>query len=384
MHPDDPKLRELLAAALRGERIAWPPDWDDTEADDMVRAATFHGVAGLLVERRDPTETWPEGLQARLCDEARARAMWELRHRQLISDLLADLDRQGIPALLMKGTAVAYDLYDNPACRTRGDSDLLVAKADLARATALLAARGYKADALGGVTPEFALQQPWVLELPGGGSHVVDLHWQVLNAPSLRDILPFEECWANARPLHRLSPHAWTMDRARLLLHTCLHRSMQYNAPYFVDERRFFDPARLIWSVDIHLIAKALHEPEWRAFSELTREMGALQLCADTLRSVQSDLGTFCVARLAGMATTAGQQRNSAYFTPSPAMSRAWHDVKSFPGIATKLRYMLSRLGTTEAFIRAKYPNLAGRPLPVLYARRFLDLIRHRAKGANR
>ena len=84
------------------------------------------------------------------------------------------------------------------------------------------------------------------------------------------------------------------------------------------------------------------------------------------------------------MATTAGQQRNSAYFTPSPAMSRAWQDVKSFPGIATKLRYMLSRLVTTEAFIRAKYPNLAGRPLPVLYARRFLDLIRHRAKGANR
>jgi len=382
MHPDDHNLREMLAAALRGEAAAWPAGWGDDEADVMARAAFFHGVAGLLIERSDALENWPAMLLDRLRDEARARAMWELRHRQLLADLLADLDRHGIRALLMKGTAVAYDLYDNPACRTRSDSDLLVARDDVPDATSVLAGRGYKAGVLGGVTPEFALQQVWVLDLPDGGSHVIDLHWQVMNAPSLKDMLPFEECWADARRLPRLSLHAWTMDRVRLLLHTCLHRAMQHNAPYFVDGVRFFDPARLIWSVDIHLIAEALDENEWLALGELAGKMGISHVCQEALQAAQSDFDTrSSVGHLAQLAVSGSRKRDSAYFIRSPALSRARQDLQTFSGVAQKLRYVLSRIFTTEAFVRGKYPELAGRPLPFLYARRFIDLIRHRARA---
>ena len=385
MQPDDPKLRELLSAALRDGEVPWPTNFADAEASDVIRAAIFHGVAGLLVERGKRLSAWPARLMDQLREEARARAMWELRHRQLLHDLLADLDRKTIRALLMKGTATAYDLYENPACRSRGDTDLLVARADVSDATALLASRGYKAGALGGVTPEFALQQVWTLALADGGRHVVDLHWQVMNAPSLKDMLTFEECWANARPLPRLSPHAQTMDRARLLIHTCLHRTMQLNAPYFVDGRTFFDPARLIWSVDIHLIAQALHEEEWQSLGELAIEMRISRLCLDALKGTVRDLGTEVPANgLGGLQAAADKDRNSSYFVRSPALSRAWQDLKSFPGIAQKLRYMLSRVVTTEAFIRGKYPELADRPLPALYARRFIDLIRHRPKTADR
>lgn len=385
MSPDDPELRDLLAAALSDRQAHGPTDWGDVQADDMVRAAIFHGVAGLVVERGDKLVTWPKQVMDCLRDHARARAMWELRHRQLLSDLLADLDGRGIRALLMKGTATAYDLYDNPAYRSRSDSDVLVARHDVSKATALLAGRGYKAGALGGVTPEFALQQVWILDLPDGGSHVIDLHWQVMNAPSLNDMLPFEDCWDNARPLPRLSPHAWTMDRARLLIHTCLHRAMQLNAPYFVDGRTFFDPARLIWSVDIHLLAQALKDPDWQVLAELTKVMGISRLCLSAVRAAQADLGSeISSGEMDALQAEPSKDRNSSYFVRSPALSRAWQDMNSFPGIAKKLRYTLSRLVTTEAFIRGKYPEMADRPLPALYARRFMDLIRHRPKAADR
>jgi hypothetical protein len=49
--------------------------------------------------------------------------------------------------------------------------------------------------------------------------------------------------------------------------------------------------------------------------------------------------------------------------------------MRSIPGIARKLRYALSRVTTTEAFLRAKYPRMAGQPLPLLYGRRLLDLV---------
>jgi hypothetical protein len=70
--------------------------------------------------------------------------------------------------------------------------------------------------------------------------------------------------------------------------------------------------------------------------------------------------------------------RGSRYFARSHPLSRAWQDVGTVPGILPKLRYALSRIVTTEEFLRSKYPGLANRPLPWLYGRRLLDAMRRR------
>jgi hypothetical protein len=316
-------------------------------------------------------------------DEARAQAMWELRHREIIARLIAALDKEAIPSLVLKGTAIAYDLYDNPSARSRGDTDLLVAVGRVARAEAVLANLGFAGEALGGVTREFALQQTWTLTLPDGGSHSVDLHWQVMNAPSLAGLLVADESFASARPLPRLSPLARTIDRVRLLIHTCLHRALQNNAPYFVGGRAYHEPNRLIWLQDIHLIAGALGDAEWTTFCSLVKGMRVSGPCLDGLRTAQAKLGTAFPAWVArDLSETAARERPSHYFARSHALSRGWQDFRSIPGASAKLRYILSRLGTTEPFLRAKYPGMARRPLPLLYGRRLLDLLRGRVRGA--
>jgi hypothetical protein len=378
MQPDDPKIRDFLAAALRGEDEPWPANWDDAAAsDDIAAAAIFHGIAGLLVEKAGAIGDWPSRLADRLHDHARAQAMWELRHRQNLIALLDMFDEQAIEVLILKGTATAYDLYETPSTRSRGDSDLFIAEKDVPKAKAVLTDLGYSDVALGGVTPEFALQQAWTLALADGGSHSVDLHWQVMNAPSLKNLFSFKECYASARSLPRLSPRAKAMDRVRLLIHTCLHRAMQNNAPYFVDARTYYEPGRLISNYDIHLLATALHPPEWSSFRDLAETMGVARACLDGLRFAQSSFGTASLQRqMRGLEELAGKDRRSEYFVRSHPLSRAWQDVRSIPGLSRKLRYVLSRVVTTEDFLRAKYPRMAGRPLPLLYGRRLLDLVR--------
>jgi hypothetical protein len=192
MRPDDPGIREFLAAALRKESQAWPAAWADPEAmNAVVRATHFHGIAGLLIERSPSIGDWPAEFTSRLFDEARARAMWELRHKQLLIALLSEFADRSLPCLIMKGTAVAYDLYPNPAARSRGDTDLLIDANNVAEANALLAGLGYVGGVLGGVTPEFSLQQVWTLSLPDGGNHTIDLHWQVM--------CPFAQAFARLR-----------------------------------------------------------------------------------------------------------------------------------------------------------------------------------------
>ena len=377
MLSNDPKIRDFLVAALRGEAVPWPAEWNGPAAIDGVhQAAVFHGVAGLLVDQPAALSAWPARLTKALHGQARAQAMWELRHRQLMTQLLAEFEQRGIPSLMLKGTAIAYDLYGNPANRSRGDTDLLVAADAVPQAEAALEQLGYAAGALGGVSPEFALQQSWTLRRPDGGSHSVDLHWQVMNAPSLKRMFSFAECVAHSRALPRLSPLARAMDRVRLLIHTCLHRALQANSPYFVDGSTYREPDRLIWLSDIHLIARSLSEDDWSALCELAGAMGVSRQCLEGLRAVQASLKTEIPASVLKKLDERGREDSvSPYFIKSHALTRGWHDMRSFSGASTRLRYVLSRITATEGFLRAKYPHLDGRALPLLYGRRLIDLV---------
>jgi len=380
MRPDDAEVRSFLASTLRGQQVIWP---STAIPEAVAEAAIYHGIAGLLIEAEHRLSSWPPDAVDRMRVEARGRAMWELRHRQMLVELFALLAERGIPFIVLKGTAVAYDLYANAATRMRGDTDLLVAARDVPGTEEALGALGYAGETLGGVTPEFALQQRWTLSTQSGASHTIDLHWQALNAPSLKDLLSFADCLAHSRPLPRLSPDARTMDRVRLLIHTCLHRATQYNAPYAVGGATYFDPGRLIWLWDIHLLAKALTGNEWPQLCALAASMSVSAPCREALVAAQTSFGTVLPGdTMRTLGEAAGADPYHSYFTRSHAASRAFQDVGAIAGLSTKLRYIRSRIVTTEAFLRSKYPQLAARPLPVLYGRRLLDLVLRRSNAS--
>lgn len=378
---NDETIRDFLAAALRNKPRPWPAHWDHPAAAEAVgNAAIYHGIAGLLVERAPAMDDWPQGLANRLRDHARARAMWELRHHQLLGRLLAALHAAGIRSLVMKGTALAYDLYASPAVRSRADTDLLVPTDDAVRAKAILAEQGYAKGVLGGVNEEFALQQPWTMALADGSRHSIDLHWQVMNAPSLKDLLTFAECDAEARPLPRLSREALTMDRVRLLIHTCLHRAIHCNTPYFLEGQAFHDSGRLIWSYDICLLAEALDNDQWQRFVRLAAGGRVSRVCLEGLQAASSSLGVAVPGHVLGSLTQAGaSDRNSLYFVRSRSLGRAWQDFQALPGLRQKFRYALARTIPDPRFVRAKYPSMANSSLPLLYAKRLLALVRARA-----
>jgi hypothetical protein len=152
---------------------------------------------------------------------------------------------------------------------------------------------------------------------------------------------------------------------------------MQRNAAYVVDGATYFDPGRLIWSADIDRLADVLKPEEWETLSSLTAGMNVSDPCHDALRAAQADLGTEVPPQvMRGLADAAKGQARSPYFNRSHALMRALADIAAADGIGKKLRYMTSRVVTTDEFLRAEYPGMARRPLPLLYGRRLLDLFR--------
>lgn len=377
----DARIDALLATALRGEEAAWPSDWsDEAHQYAVVERALYHGLPGLLVERADCLVAWPDAVVAPLKEQALGRAMWELRHQRVLTSLLTELAAGSVKSVILKGTAVAYDLYENPATRARGDTDLLIHKADLPRARAILAEQGFVRDANAeGVGEDILLQEIWRLTYPDGTNHDIDLHWQTMNAPALERVLSVDECFLAPLPLPRLSLAAMTLDRVTMLTHTIIHRAGHITSPYFLGNVAYYGGDRLIWAVDIHRLAEALSDAEWRRLVEIAREKGLGEVCLNGLQFAQGKLGTE-LPRFAidALGSTLRQSSAARYLLRSGQFERAWRDFQAQPSWRQKAAYLAARTLPSPAFIRAKYPGMHARPLPILYLRRAMDLLRER------
>lgn len=368
------RLRLLLATALRGEKSCWPELADGSWADAVSEAIRYHGVAGLLAQRMEMLDGWPAQVLSDLRQQALAEAMWELQHRPILTGLLGALEADGVRTLLLKGSAIAYALYDPPATRRRGDSDLLVPAADVDRARAVLRALGFD-PADSGVA--FEWQQDWRLRSPDGSSHCIDLHWEVFNSPALADVLPADECFADGRPVPGLGPSARAMDPARLLLHSCVHRALHQTAPYMIGGKTYFGGDRLIWSVDIHRLTNALSADEWARFADLAAERRVAATCLDALAAASSDLGGTLPSDVEPRLQAAAPRERPYLRTRRPYV-RAGHDLLAIPGFRGKIFFLRSRLLPTESMLRAKYPGMAGAALPLLHLRRLGEALRRR------
>lgn len=382
MTGDEGKIDQFLASALRGEAASWPPDLSESnQAARVVERIAYHGIAGLIADQPQKLSHWPAMVLTSVREQGIALAMWELRHKAVLGQLLAALAEEKILVLLLKGTALAYNLYPSPATRARGDSDLLVAPDDLGAVRSILAGLGYSCQPFDGeIGDDLALQEVWSLTWEGGTKHHIDLHWQLVNAPALRGVLEFSDCSNRPIALARLSSDAFAMNRVLTLLHTCIHRAMHITSPYFVDGVTYYGGDRLIWANDIHLLAGEFSDEEWRRFSALARAQGVARVCLNGLKTAQFSLGTKTPDWVCDELGAVGHELASAYLLDSRQLGRAWKDLLAIPGWRRKLAYIGARALPSPAFIRGKYSKMSHLPLGLLYARRMIDLICTRPK----
>ena len=384
MTSDENRIDELLAAALRGDSAPWPTGWGDLGQAAIERIA-YHGIAGLLNERAGALRDWPAVVTNYMRGQGIALAMWEMRHKVVLGDLLGGLADSGVEPLLLKGTALAYDLYPLPATRARGDSDMLVAATELHAARAVFERLGYYLQPLAeGIADDLALQEVWSFTDGSGNAHHIDLHWQLLNAPALGNLLDHAACSTDPLPLPRLSPAARAMRRPLTLLHCCIHRALHLTSPYIVGSVTYYGGDRLVWARDIDLLARALTAAEWQWFSAAAIDQGVAAVCSDGLALAQRTLGSEVPDEVMVALGAARGEQASAYLLGAGQARRTWLDLWAIRGWRRKLAYVAARGLPPAGFMRGKYPELAGRPLALLHLQRMVDLIRPRPSHRGR
>ena len=286
----------------------------------------------------------------------------ELLRGREITRVLGALHARGIEPILLKGTPLAYSVYDAPSLRPREDTDLLIRAEDADGVRQVMTDLGHTAPAY---CDDVHYQFPFEHEDEFGVAHAFDFHWRLSTQAAFANLLTFEELSAEAVPVPSLGTHARAAGDVHALLLACVHPAMHHQ-----------NVERLIWVYDVHLLVRRLIPADLDRFAGLALRKGVAAICAQELSRARERFGTAVPASVLERLSATEDEATASYLRPG----RTWKDELvanvSALGWRDRLRLMRRVAFPDPAFMLRSYGLRVGTVdatlLPVLYVLRGL------------
>jgi len=351
-----------LAAGLRGDDVEWRRAGATDE--QLLELCASEGLGGLLYRRLEAgsNEARAMSLRRALEQEAHASTVRELLRRRELVAVLDALAAGDVRTILLKGAALAYAVYEEPADRPRADTDVLIPRDRAAAARVVLERLGYQSSIL--CDGDLFCQFEMVKTDAFGIHHAIDCHWKISTQPVFADMLTFDEIDEEAVALPRLHPLARAAAPFHAIFLACLHPAMHHR-----------NVERLIWAYDVHLLASRLSGSDFDRLVELAIARRAAAVVAHELRRARNRFRSAVPDRALARLESARGEPSAEYLRAD----RHWHDeflssMRGLPAWPDRIRlarnvvfpdarYMLRSYGLESSAIG---PAL----LPTLYAHR--------------
>jgi hypothetical protein len=329
---------------------------------DLVGRADAHGVLPLLAWRcRAAAEQLPDDLQQELAATAAHAVAWEVWTAAELATVLDGLRAAGVESMVIKGAALARQIYPEAWLRPHGDVDLLITRASLPRITEALLGLGYAQDAT--IEGTHVMQQTHFSRTDAHGvRHAVDVHWRIANPQVFARALEYDELRAAAVPIASLGGAPAPCPVHALLL-ALVHRAAHH-----------YDNQRLIWLWDIHLLAARLEARDWKRVVALAldREIAAVALRG--LELTEEAFGASWPPDVAARLTAAPRGNATAAFLDGIDRQAdvLVSDLRALPGLRARATLLRQHLFPSRAYMLARYQTSSTWTLPFLYARRII------------
>jgi len=302
-------------------------------------------------------------LGAALQRELRQAAAFDAWREQDLIGLLAALAAVDVDALLMKGAALAYMIYDAPHLRVRVDTDLLIRREQLEAAERVLAAQGWQRPPESDL--ELAGAQRHYEKAAPASRHVhLDVHWRIANPRTFSDALSFEEICVRAMPVPALGHAARALGTIDALFLACLHRVAHHD-----------DEVDLLWLWDIHLLVSRLSANEEEDFVALAVRTAMTSVCVRGLELAASAFATPAAAAQASRLRAAGNgpsEPASRFLGGARPVATLRADLTSASDWRTAARLLGERVVPSRQYMRALYPRFPRALLWLAYADRLV------------
>ncbi len=280
-----PVLRQheaFIIDALNRRSPRWRASWD---TNDFLIATKVHGVAALIADRAERGEVaLPPEAAPMFHEVLDGHRVFELLHVSELHRLFSALEERETQFIILKGTALAYSVYDAPHLRTRSDTDLLISEADLTTVDGVLRDLGYDTQ-YGAQMTVASSQRSYSLTDATGLGHTIDLHWRISNRVLFAQAFGWDDLIGNTMHLPRLSDAALSLTPVYQLLHACMHRVCHLATRQYANKLTASGD-RIIWLQDIAMIVRQFDVPMWQTLEQVCRDRGISAVVLDTLHAV--------------------------------------------------------------------------------------------------
>jgi hypothetical protein len=350
---------ETLAAILRRPALS-PPILDLDVCEPLHEQGVGPLVYRALCERQR-LDTQPAGVRDLLTRLYREEAILEPFRREEVARVLEALAAAGVKALVFKGTALAYTCYPDPALRPRLDTDLLIRREDVDRASRVFERLGCTRT----LRPagELVTHQFTYVSAQHGLEIAFDVHWKLADPQAFADLFSFEELEREARPVPALARAAMTLGDEHALLVACMHRVAHH-----------YDHDILIFLYDIDLLARRLDRSAWDRVSAMATAKRIRQVTLRGLDLASTLLGTPVPsevrAALGGTGSPAGSpgdEPSSAYLASGLRRVDILRSDLRRLGWRGRLKLLREHLLPAPTYVLRSYGRTRRETLPFLY-----------------
>ena len=329
----------------------------------------YRKIGSLPQECRPPEAITDEMRQDFLLSCVRSIHM----ERQL-REIIEAFREQSVRVLVLRGPALAFSLYPDPAMRPSGDLDLLVMPEQVVQARGILESLGYTCLAKRfEVARDFFREECFIDHNNRGNKFPVDLHWvhwelhpffKGSEEVDIQDL--FQRAWKVETPtLTFETPHP-----VDYLIHSAIHLVMIHK-----------NEMRLSWIYDTRLLAQHLHVPDdWKTLQERSVAWRARLPLEHCLKMAQV---------WAGLELPDGFDDFSTWPRPTEDESAVWADTLHHHWVTILLKRSLANpsiilkrvpslirlLFPHPDIVRFCYPTSSKWLLPVSYVRRWFRWI---------
>jgi Uncharacterised nucleotidyltransferase len=354
-------ILEAFPLGNREDSVSPRPETDDWAA--IAEAAVRHGLAPLLYASLKGGERLnrvpPESAEQLRADHFRANVANMVAYREL-AHLLDSLATEHIPVVLLKGSAVAVQLYPDSGLRPLKDLDLLILESQAASVLALLTRQGYSPlpEMTRGFERRFSGQQAYSRHGPNPAQ--VDLHWHLFVIAYYRKLIPIEWFWQRTTAIEIEGRCARVLAPEAQFIHLASHYSLHHN----ID--------RLMWLYDLALLMHSQRgNMNWEEVLEAVRAFKLTNPVQSTTAQVKRWWGVSPPADIARRLETLSVGRYErlvfAVASRGESQARVILDGLDLPSNQAGLRFWVRHLFPTTSYMRSRYHISHGFLIPIYY-----------------
>lgn len=238
----------------------------DSDWHRLLDYASMQRIVPLLwhrIRQKNLQGLVPEEALTLLRESTRKNTLRNLMLNGEMRLLLAELEKEAIPMIGLKGIVMANAVYENPGLREMNDIDVMVRPEHLERTAAILGDLGYRPmhDYSVDLVLKNALHLPRFVKKNGAQ---IEIHWNIIKPNTPQSIDP-DELWARAVPVRIAGHDALMLSAVDMLLHLCVHTSYMHRFVFglrpFCDVAAFIEKAE--WPVDWDVLLNRAVSLRW-------------------------------------------------------------------------------------------------------------------------